>query len=125
MRGINHFTVISDQVALSHIYGGGQELNDFPEELRNLMEVTLCYNFNVQHMKGTDNTLADYFSRNPIWGYGQPVVEDVFGKPTPVEGLVRLVQATTDKRWALLEKARLLFLEEVAVSIKTVNTSTS
>ena len=51
----------------------------------------MCY------VKGQDNVLADYFSRNPRWGYGQPVADDLYGRPAPVEALVRQVQAVIDR----------------------------
>ena len=47
LRGIPHFTVMTDQIALSHIYLGGRELSEFPEELRNLAEATLYFKFIV------------------------------------------------------------------------------
>ena len=56
--------------------------------------------------------IPDYFSRNSIWGYGQPVVKDVFGKPVAMEGLVRLVEATTDRRRS--EDPALLSIKEAA-----------
>ena len=73
---------------------------DFPEEIRNLAEATLRYNFSVVYVKGERNTLADYFSRFPVRGYGQPVADDVHGRPTPVEALVRSVHASTEERRA-------------------------
>ena len=66
---------------------------DFPEEIRNLAEATLRYSFNVEYVKGSNNVLADYFSRNPVFGYLQPVAEDLNGRPTPVEALVRQFHA--------------------------------
>ena len=59
LRGIAHFTVFTDQIALSHLYSGNREMVDFPEELRNLAEATLKYNFSVVYVKGERNTLAD------------------------------------------------------------------
>ena len=47
LRGIPHFTVMSDQIALHHLYSGNRELADFPEEIRNLAEATMSYSFNV------------------------------------------------------------------------------
>ena len=61
---------------------------DFPEELRNLAEATLKYNFTVTYVKGDKNCAADYLSRYPVRGYGQPVAEDVHGRPCPIEALV-------------------------------------
>merc|ERR1712112_168799 len=43
LRGIAHFTVLSDQIALHHLYSGKQELADFSEEIRNLAEATFRY----------------------------------------------------------------------------------
>merc|ERR1712112_588954 len=63
LRGIAHFTVFTDQIALSHIYNGSREMVDFPEELRNLAEATLKYRFTVKYVKGERNTLADFMSR--------------------------------------------------------------
>ena len=100
LRGINHFTVMSDQIALSHIYSGNRELSDFPEEIRNLAEATMAYNFNVCYVRGQDNVLADYFSRNPLWGYGQPVADDIYSRLALVEALVRQVQSSIDRRRA-------------------------
>ena len=76
LRGIGHFTVYTDQIALYHLYSGTRELADFPEAIRNLAEATLRYSFNVEYVKGAKNILADYFSRNPMYGYGQPVADD-------------------------------------------------
>ena len=73
---------------------------DFPEEIRNLAEATLRYNFSVKYVKGERNVLADYFSRFPVLGYGQPVADDKHGRPTPVEALVRSVHAATERRRA-------------------------
>merc|ERR1712082_385167 len=100
LRGIAHFKVFTDQIALSHLYSGNREMVDFPEELRNLAEATLKYNFSVVYVKGERNTLADYFSRFPVIGYGQPVADDVLGRPCPVEALVRSVHASTEMRRA-------------------------
>ena len=88
LRGIAHFKVLSDQIALSHLYSGKRELSDFPEEIRNLAEATLKYSFTVEYVKGSSNTLADYFSRNPVFRYGQPTAEDLNGRLTPVEAMV-------------------------------------
>ena len=52
LRGIGHFTVYTDQIALHHLYSGTRELADFPEEIRNLAEATIRYNFNVEYVKG-------------------------------------------------------------------------
>ena len=79
LRGIPHFTVHTDQIALMHLYSGNRELADFPEEIRNLAEATMRYSFNVVYVKGPDNVLADYFSRNPRQGWGQPVAYDPHG----------------------------------------------
>ena len=98
LRGIGHFTVLTDQIALHHLYSGKRELADFPEEIRNLAEATLRYSFNVEYVKGSNNVLADYFSRNPVFGYGQAVAEDLNGRPTPVEALVRQVHAKIKRR---------------------------
>ena len=54
----------------------------------------MCY------VKGQENVLTDDFSRNPWWGYGQPVADDLYGRPAPVEALVRQVQAVIDRRRA-------------------------
>merc|ERR1712082_58042 len=97
LQGIGHFTVYSDQIALHHLCSGTRELADFPEEIRNLAEVTLRYSFNVEYVKGANNVLADYFSRNPVFGYGQPVAKDLHGRPTPVEALVRQVHAVIER----------------------------
>ena len=35
LRGIAHFQVFTDKIALSHLYSGSREMVDFPEELRN------------------------------------------------------------------------------------------
>ena len=67
LRGIGHFTVLTDQIALHHLYSGKRELADFPEEIRNLAEATLRYSFNVEYVKGSNNILADYFSRNLVF----------------------------------------------------------
>ena len=48
LRGIAHFKVFTDQIALSHLYSGSREMVDFPEEIRNLAEATLRYNFSVE-----------------------------------------------------------------------------
>ena len=100
LRGIGHFTVYSDQIALHHLYSGTRELADFPEEIRNLAEATLRYSFNVEYVKGDNNTLVDYFSRNLRYGYGQPVADNPHSRPTPVEALVRLVHAVLERRRA-------------------------
>ena len=87
LRGIGHFKVFTDQIALHHLYSGLREMADFPEEIRNLAEATLRYNFSVEYVKGERNVLADYFSRFPVKGYGQPVADDKHGRPTPVFGI--------------------------------------
>ena len=51
IRGIAHFTVYSDQIALMHLYSENRELSDFPEEIRNLAEATMQYSFNVAYVK--------------------------------------------------------------------------
>ena len=56
--------------------------------------------------------MADYFSRFPVYGYGQPVADDRYGRPTPVEALVRQVHATIDRRRA--EDPALLAIKEHA-----------
>ena len=112
LRGIGHFTVYTDQIALHHLYSGTRELADFPEEIRNLAEATLRYNFNVEYVKGEKNVLADYFSRFPVYGYGQPVSDDRYGRPTPVEALVRQVHAGIEKKRA--EDPALLAIKEQA-----------
>ena len=112
LRGIGHFTVFTDQIALHHLYSGTRELADFPEEIRNLAEATLRYSFNMEYVKGANNVLADYFSRNPRFGYGQPVAEDLNGRPTPVEALVRQVHAKIERRRA--EDPTLLSIKEQA-----------
>ena len=100
LRGIAQITVYSDQIALMHLYSGTRELSDFPEEIRNLAEATMRYSFNVAYIKGPDNVLADYFSRNPRYGYGQPVADDPHGRPAPVEALVRQIHAVMERRRA-------------------------
>ena len=100
LRGIAHFDVMSDQIALSHLYSGNRELSDFPEEIRNLAEATMKYNFSVKYIKGSQNTIADFFSRHPVFGYGQPTADNLFGKPTPVEALVRVVHSQIEQRRA-------------------------
>ena len=112
LRGIGHFTVYTDQIALHHLYSGSSQLADFPEEIRNLAEATLRYNFNIEYVKGAKNILADYFSRFPVHGYGQPVAEDLNGHPQPVEGLVRQVHASIERRRA--EDPALLAIKEQA-----------
>ena len=112
LRGIGHFTVFTDQIALHHLYSGSRELADFPEEIRNLAEATLRFNFNVEYVKGDRNILADYFSHFPVYGYGQPVAEDLNGCPQPVEGLVRQVHASIERKRA--EDPALLAIKEQA-----------
>merc|ERR1712089_83713 len=84
----------------------------FPEEIHNLAEATLRYNFNVEYVKGAKNILAEYFSRFPVYGYGQPVADDLHGRPQPVEGLVRQVHAAIERKRA--EDPALLALKEQA-----------
>ncbi len=92
--------MFTDQIALSHLYSGSREMVDFPEEIRNLVEATLRYNFSVEYVRGECNVLTNYFSRFPVRGYGQPVADDIHGRPTPVEALVRSVHASTERRRA-------------------------
>merc|ERR1712089_50465 len=80
LRGIAHFQVFSDQIALSHLYSGSREMVDFPEELRNLAEATLKYNFTVTYVKGERNSAADYFSRYPVRGDCKVILQGGFCK---------------------------------------------
>ena len=66
----------------------------------------------MEYVKGANNILADYFSRNPRYGYGQPVANDLHGRPTPVEALVRQVHAVIERRRA--EDPALLSIKEQA-----------
>ena len=66
----------------------------------------------MEYVKGAKNILADYFSRFSVYGYGQPVADDWYGRSTPVEALVRQVHATIDRRRA--EDPALLAIKEHA-----------
>ena len=69
LRGAPHFTVYSDQIALSHICSQKREIQDFPEELQHLAIQLMGYRFTVTYVLGNKNIIADFLSQNPIkWG---------------------------------------------------------
>ena len=81
LKGAPHFTVYSDQIALSHIYSQKREIPDFPEELQHLAIKLMSYRFTVVYLPGKKNVIADFLSRNPIkWGSKGvcpgPIIED-------------------------------------------------
>ena len=96
LKGCKQFEVLSDQKALSDIYNtkGTRELSDFPEELRNLSEAMMKYNFTVKYILGKSNILADFLSHHPHWSSTQPIVKDTWGKDTPVEAIAWLATLT-------------------------------
>ena len=47
-----------------------------------------------------------------MYGYGQPVADDLHGRPTPVEALVRQVHAVVERKRA--EDPALLSIKEQA-----------
>ena len=64
-------------------------LDDISDEISDIVVSTYRYNFTVQYIKGKDNELAHYFSRNPLWcpesnEHGPWIVDD-FGKNIMVE----------------------------------------
>ena len=67
LKGCKKFEVLSDQKVLLDIYNieGTRELSDFPEELHNLSEAMMKYNFKVWYILGKCNILADYLSYHP------------------------------------------------------------
>ena len=74
-----HFTVMSHQKALSDIYSltGSWELSDFPEELHNLSEATMRYNFKVTYVPGKKNMGANFLSRTLRWSSTQSMAKEM------------------------------------------------
>ena len=113
MKGCKYFEVLSDQKALSNIYNitGTRELSYFPEELWNLSEATVKYNFKVRYILGKCNIVVDYLSHHPHWSSTQPIVKDIWGKDILVEAIVRL--ATLTRYWRKLEDPFLTTIKDV------------
>ena len=86
---------------------------DFPEELRNLSETTMKYNFKVVYILGKSNIVADYLSHHLCWSSTQPIVKDTWGKDTPVEAIVRL--ATIKRYQRKLEDPFLTTIKDIAM----------
>lgn len=88
------------QQALQVIYNTSRsrELSDFPEELQNLGEATMKYNFKVRYILGKSNILADFLSHHPRWSPTQPIVKYMWGKDTPMEAIVWLAKLTRFQR---------------------------
>ena len=65
LKGCKYFEVMSDQKALSNISNltETKEFSDFPEELQNLSEATMKYNFKVVYIPGKSSLVAHYLSR--------------------------------------------------------------
>ena len=80
---------MSNQKALIDIYylTGSREFSDFLEELRNLSEATMKYNFQVVIVPGKTNLIADYISRHPKWSSTQLIVKDAWSKDSPVKAI--------------------------------------
>ena len=89
--------------ALQNIYNtdGTRELSDFPEELSNLGEAMMKYNFKVLYIPGKSNILVDFLSCHPHWSSTQSILKDMSGKVTSVEAIVCLVTLT--RFWRKLE----------------------
>ena len=121
LKGAPHFTVYSDQIALSQIYSQEREIQDFPEELQHLAIILTSYRFTVVYLPRKKNVIADFLSRNPIkWSdkgvCPGSIIEDESGKLIPVENIVRQTfNACTRRRE---EDSSLMMLKEATMGEK-------
>jgi len=91
-----------------------KHLDDLSEEIQELVISTFQYDFDLEHIAGKRNVIADYLSRNPLWDEKEnetgPQVQDEFGKlvaigqQVHVAGLHRSAQRIYDD--PLLEDLR-------------------
>ena len=99
LKGCPQFTIYNDQKALSDLQYGKRDLGDFPEEVRNLSENTLNYNFTVKYVTVKVNTITDYFSHHTQWSKeGQPMAENASRVRRLMEEIVKKVETRIQQR---------------------------
>ena len=84
-----------DQKVLECTYNS-KPLDDIFDEIFDIVVSTYRYNFTVQYLKGKDNEITDYLSRNPLWSpesneHGLWIIH-VFGKNIMVEAHICVAQ---------------------------------
>ena len=106
MQGCPYFFIPTDQKALESIYNS-KPLDDISDKISDIVVSTYRYNFTIQYIKGKDNELVDYLSRNPLWcpesnKHGPWIIND-FGKKITVEAHICAAQTVFKYEDKILE----------------------
>ena len=112
---IPHFYIRTDQKALESIYNS-KPLDEISDEISDIVVSTYRYNFTVQYIKGKDNELADYLSRNPLWcpesnEHGPWIVDD-FKNKIKVEAHICATQTINKYEDRILEDPLLVEMRD-------------
>ena len=111
LRGLEHFTVLTDHKPLKGIFEKELHQQENPR-LRNLREKIQHYNFSVQWVAGKTHFIADALSRSPIFRAADE--EEV-----PIDTAIKCLQTTKDPCLNVITDAIDHEYEEMIKAIET------